>query len=106
MGFASFDDPSWASFVSPGVTVIRQPATAIGEDLLFRVEESLAIRVEDSAIILLILSRLFRTPEIEVCFANHVFRRLAKPLREASVDQDKLPISILDKNGLWDRIED
>lgn len=31
MGFACFDDPPWAGFVDPSVTVIRQPATAIGE---------------------------------------------------------------------------
>ncbi len=31
IGFACFDDPSWASFVDPPVTVVRQPATAIGE---------------------------------------------------------------------------
>jgi len=31
MGFAAFDDPSWASFVNPPVTVIRQPAVAIGQ---------------------------------------------------------------------------
>ncbi len=34
-----FDDPSWASFVDPPVTVIRQPATAMGEaaaDLLMK----------------------------------------------------------------------
>jgi LacI family fructose operon transcriptional repressor len=31
IGFACFDDPSWASFVDPPVTVMRQPATAIGE---------------------------------------------------------------------------
>lgn len=31
MGFVCFDDPSWAGFVEPPVTVIRQPATAMGE---------------------------------------------------------------------------
>ncbi|GHC61187.1 LacI family DNA-binding transcriptional regulator [Roseibacillus persicicus] len=31
IGFACFDDPSWATFVDPPVTVIRQPAQAIGE---------------------------------------------------------------------------
>ena len=31
MGFVCFDDPSWAGFVDPPVTVIRQPAAAIGE---------------------------------------------------------------------------
>ena len=31
MGFACFDDPQWAGFVDPSVTVIRQPATAIGD---------------------------------------------------------------------------
>ncbi|MDQ8188441.1 LacI family DNA-binding transcriptional regulator [Pelagicoccus sp. SDUM812002] len=43
MGFACFDDPSWASFVEPAVTVVRQPASAIGEaaaDLLLK-------RIED-----------------------------------------------------------
>lgn len=42
-GFVCFDDPSWASFVDPPVTVIRQPAAAIGEaaaDLLMK-------RIED-----------------------------------------------------------
>ena len=42
-GFVCFDDPSWASFVDPAVTVIRQPATAMGEaaaDLLMK-------RIED-----------------------------------------------------------
>ncbi|WP_269522788.1 LacI family DNA-binding transcriptional regulator [Coraliomargarita parva] len=42
-GFVSFDDPSWASFVEPAVTVIRQPAALIGEaatDLLLK-------RIED-----------------------------------------------------------
>jgi LacI family fructose operon transcriptional repressor len=44
-GFVCFDDPSWASFVDPPVTVIRQPAAAIGEaaaDLLMK-------RIEDPA---------------------------------------------------------
>ncbi|MES2660404.1 MAG: LacI family DNA-binding transcriptional regulator [Verrucomicrobiota bacterium] len=44
-GFVCFDDPSWASFVDPPVTVIRQPATAMGEaaaDLLMK-------RIEDPA---------------------------------------------------------
>ena len=39
MGFVCFDDPSWAGFVDPPVTVIRQPAAAIGEaaaDLLMK----------------------------------------------------------------------
>ncbi len=45
MGFASFDDPSWASFVNPGVTVIRQPAKAIGE----AAAELLMKRIEDPA---------------------------------------------------------
>lgn len=43
MGFVCFDDPSWASFVDPPVTVIRQPAKAMGEaaaDLLMK-------RIED-----------------------------------------------------------
>ncbi|MDQ8200401.1 LacI family DNA-binding transcriptional regulator [Pelagicoccus enzymogenes] len=43
MGFACFDDPSWASFVEPAVTVVRQPASAMGEaaaDLLLK-------RIED-----------------------------------------------------------
>lgn len=38
-GFVCFDDPSWAGFVDPPVTVIRQPAAAIGEaaaDLLMK----------------------------------------------------------------------
>lgn len=44
-GFVCFDDPSWAGFVDPPVTVIRQPATAMGEaaaDLLMK-------RIEDPA---------------------------------------------------------
>ncbi|MES2437674.1 MAG: LacI family DNA-binding transcriptional regulator [Verrucomicrobiota bacterium] len=44
-GFICFDDPSWASFVDPPVTVIRQPAAAMGEaaaDLLMK-------RIEDPA---------------------------------------------------------
>ena len=39
MGFVCFDDPSWAGFVDPPVTVIRQPAAALGEaaaDLLMK----------------------------------------------------------------------
>lgn len=38
-GFVCFDDPSWASFVEPSVSVIRQPATTLGEaaaDLLMK----------------------------------------------------------------------
>lgn len=31
MGFACFDDVDWASFVDPAITVIRQPATVIGQ---------------------------------------------------------------------------
>lgn len=31
MGFACFDDLSWASFVEPAITVIRQPAATIGQ---------------------------------------------------------------------------
>lgn len=42
-GFSCFDDPPWATFVSPPLTVIRQPATLIGESaaelLLKRLEE-------------------------------------------------------------------
>lgn len=30
-GFACFDDPAWATLVTPPVTVIRQPTAAIGE---------------------------------------------------------------------------
>lgn len=30
-GFACFDDPGWATFVTPALTVIRQPAALIGE---------------------------------------------------------------------------
>lgn len=30
-GFVCFDDPAWASFVDPPITVIRQPAAAVGE---------------------------------------------------------------------------
>lgn len=45
MGFACFDDPSWAGFVEPPVTVIRQPATAIGE----AAAELLMKRIEDPA---------------------------------------------------------
>ncbi|MES2475070.1 MAG: LacI family DNA-binding transcriptional regulator [Verrucomicrobiota bacterium] len=44
-GFVCFDDPSWAGFVDPPVTVIRQPAAAMGEaaaDLLMK-------RIEDPA---------------------------------------------------------
>ncbi len=43
MGFVCFDDPSWASFVDPPVTVIRQPASTIGQTvaelLLKRINE-------------------------------------------------------------------
>lgn len=43
IGFACFDDPSWASFVDTPVTVIRQPAETIGqagaELLLKRIED-------------------------------------------------------------------
>ncbi|WPJ94130.1 LacI family DNA-binding transcriptional regulator [Coraliomargarita algicola] len=31
IGFACFDDPPWATFVNPGLTVIRQPAALLGE---------------------------------------------------------------------------
>jgi len=31
IGFATFDDPPWANFVNPALTVIRQPAAHIGE---------------------------------------------------------------------------
>lgn len=43
IGFACFDDPSWASFVDPAITVIRQPAAAIGE----AAAELLMKRIED-----------------------------------------------------------
>ncbi|MFH1498390.1 MAG: LacI family DNA-binding transcriptional regulator [Verrucomicrobiota bacterium] len=43
MGFACFDDPPWATFVSPALTVVRQPAAMIGvsaaELLLKRIAE-------------------------------------------------------------------
>lgn len=43
MGFACFDDPSWAAFVDPPVTVIRQPAATIGQTvaelLMKRIDE-------------------------------------------------------------------
>ncbi len=42
-GFVCFDDPSWASFVDPPVTVIRQPATTLGE----AAAELLMKRIED-----------------------------------------------------------
>ncbi len=43
MGFACFDDLSWASFVEPAITVIRQPATTIGQTAA----ELLMKRIED-----------------------------------------------------------
>lgn len=39
MGFTCFDDPPWATFVSPPLTVVRQPAAMIGvsaAELLFK----------------------------------------------------------------------
>lgn len=43
MGFVCFDDPSWAGFVDPPVTALRQPAAAIGE----AAAELLMKRIED-----------------------------------------------------------
>lgn len=43
MGFACFDDLAWASFVSPAITVIKQPATTIGQTAA----ELLMKRIED-----------------------------------------------------------
>jgi LacI family fructose operon transcriptional repressor len=44
IGFACFDDPSWANLVAPGVTVIEQPAQMMGESAA----ELLLKRIEDS----------------------------------------------------------
>ena len=43
LGFACFDDPLWATFVSPAITVIRQPAKVMGETAA----ELLMKRIED-----------------------------------------------------------
>ncbi len=43
IGFACFDDPPWATFVTPALTVIRQPAGMIGE----AAAELLMKRIED-----------------------------------------------------------
>ncbi|WP_269525469.1 LacI family DNA-binding transcriptional regulator [Coraliomargarita parva] len=43
LGFACFDDPPWATFIRPGLTVIQQPAALIGETaaelLMKRIEQ-------------------------------------------------------------------
>lgn len=60
IGFAAFDDPSWASFVNPPVTVIRQPAEAIGQ----AAAELLIKRIEDEA-----------RPVTEICLRGELIKR-------------------------------
>jgi len=60
MGFVCFDDPSWASFVDPPVTVIRQPASTIGQT----VAELLMKRIEDPA-----------RPVSEICLLGELVQR-------------------------------
>lgn len=60
MGFAAFDDPSWASFVNPPVTVIRQPAEAIGQ----AAAELLMKRIEDGT-----------RPVTEICLQGELVKR-------------------------------
>jgi DNA-binding LacI/PurR family transcriptional regulator len=60
MGFACFDDPSWATFVDPPVTVIRQPAATIGQT----VAELLIKRIDDPA-----------RPASEICLPGELIER-------------------------------
>ncbi|BCU78253.1 LacI family DNA-binding transcriptional regulator [Luteolibacter sp. LG18] len=60
IGFAAFDDPTWASFVEPPVTVIRQPAATIGQ----AGAELLMKRIEDPA-----------RPVSEVCLLGELVER-------------------------------
>jgi LacI family transcriptional regulator, fructose operon transcriptional repressor len=60
MGFACFDDPSWAGFVDPPVTVIRQPAATIGQT----VAELLIKRIDDPA-----------RPVSEICLLGELVER-------------------------------
>jgi LacI family fructose operon transcriptional repressor len=60
MGFACFDDLSWASFVEPAVTVIRQPAATIGQTAA----ELLMKRIEDPS-----------RPVSEICLIGELIQR-------------------------------
>ncbi len=60
IGFACFDDPSWASFVEPAVTVIRQPATTIGQTAA----ELLMKRIDDP-----------KRPISEICLIGELIER-------------------------------
>jgi len=60
IGFACFDDPSWASFVDPAVTVIRQPATTIGQTAA----ELLMKRIDDP-----------KRPVSEICLIGELVER-------------------------------
>lgn len=60
MGFACFDDPSWAAFVDPPVTVIRQPAATIGQT----VAELLLKRIDDA-----------NRPVSEICLLGELVER-------------------------------
>jgi LacI family transcriptional regulator len=67
-GFVCFDDPSWASFVDPPVTVIRQPAAAIGEaaaDLLMKRIEDRTRPVSEIALQGELVVRSCDTPVLE-----------------------------------------
>jgi DNA-binding LacI/PurR family transcriptional regulator len=60
MGFACFDDLAWASFVDPPITVIRQPATTIGQTAA----ELLMKRIEDP-----------KRPVSEICLIGELIER-------------------------------
>ena len=60
MGFACFDDLTWASFVDPPVTVIRQPASTIGQTAA----ELLMKRIEDAS-----------RPISEICLIGELIER-------------------------------
>lgn len=60
MGFACFDDVAWASFVDPPVTVIRQPATIIGQTAA----ELLMKRIENP-----------ERPVSEICLQGELIQR-------------------------------
>ncbi|MEP2776690.1 MAG: LacI family DNA-binding transcriptional regulator [Luteolibacter sp.] len=67
IGFVCFDDPVWAGFVEPGITVIRQPAEAIGE----AAAELLMKRIENS-----------ERPVSEICLQGDLVRRTSTQLME------------------------
>jgi LacI family fructose operon transcriptional repressor len=60
MGFVCFDDLAWALFVDPPITVIRQPATTIGQTAA----ELLMKRIEDP-----------KRPVSEICLIGELVER-------------------------------